>query len=280
MRGREVRRARKSGRALRLPLHRVSEAILLCVRHLLRSPRTQFRVLQGEPGFWSRRTNSGHKLDCAFCPDCGSRLWHQSSGHPGTLNIKGGTFDEPRGSVRSRAHLGGEQTPGRRRAGKRDLVSGRADKRVASTVATALPGGRSMKTIDHLILKVNDLEASVAFYRNVLGFVVEGRDGPFTVLRVQHAGFPAPARSLRDGRHGALRVRALAGGVRRSLHADPGPADSHMDPRSTPSAMKRGRIGRESGSQGNGSDGLFQRSEPSPDRESARTTLLFPDRIC
>lgn len=41
-----------------------------------------------------------------------------------------------------------------------------------------------MATLDHLILKVNDLEASVAFYTGVLGFAVEGRDGPFTVLRV------------------------------------------------------------------------------------------------
>lgn len=39
-------------------------------------------------------------------------------------------------------------------------------------------------SIDHLILKVNDLEQSVAFYRDVLGFVVECVDGPFTILRV------------------------------------------------------------------------------------------------
>ncbi|MFZ6645111.1 VOC family protein [Undibacterium sp. TJN25] len=38
--------------------------------------------------------------------------------------------------------------------------------------------------LDHLILKVNDLEASVAFYTGVLGFVEEGKDGPFTVIRV------------------------------------------------------------------------------------------------
>ncbi len=41
-----------------------------------------------------------------------------------------------------------------------------------------------MPTLDHLILKVNDLAASVAFYTEVLGFGDEGRDGPFTVLRV------------------------------------------------------------------------------------------------
>ncbi len=41
-----------------------------------------------------------------------------------------------------------------------------------------------MAALDHIILKVNDLDASLAFYSQVLGFVVEGRDGPFTVLRV------------------------------------------------------------------------------------------------
>jgi catechol 2,3-dioxygenase-like lactoylglutathione lyase family enzyme len=38
-------------------------------------------------------------------------------------------------------------------------------------------------TLDHIILKVNDLETSVAFYTTVLGFALEGTDGPFTVLR-------------------------------------------------------------------------------------------------
>ena len=40
-----------------------------------------------------------------------------------------------------------------------------------------------MATIDHLILKVNDLASSIAFYVDVLGFSLEGIDGPFTVLR-------------------------------------------------------------------------------------------------
>ena len=41
-----------------------------------------------------------------------------------------------------------------------------------------------MTTIDHLILNVNEVEASVDFYVNVLGFRLEGQDGPFTVIRV------------------------------------------------------------------------------------------------
>jgi catechol 2,3-dioxygenase-like lactoylglutathione lyase family enzyme len=41
-----------------------------------------------------------------------------------------------------------------------------------------------MATIDHIIVPVNDLEASVAFYTQILGFVLEGKDGPFTLIQV------------------------------------------------------------------------------------------------
>jgi catechol 2,3-dioxygenase-like lactoylglutathione lyase family enzyme len=41
-----------------------------------------------------------------------------------------------------------------------------------------------MAAIDHLILSVNEISSSVDFYVNVLGFKLEGRDGPFTVIRV------------------------------------------------------------------------------------------------
>ena len=38
--------------------------------------------------------------------------------------------------------------------------------------------------LDHLILRVNDREASVAFYTRILGFANEGERGPFSVVRV------------------------------------------------------------------------------------------------
>ncbi len=41
-----------------------------------------------------------------------------------------------------------------------------------------------MATLDHLILKVNDVTASVRFYQDILGFALEGTDGPFTIVRV------------------------------------------------------------------------------------------------
>jgi catechol 2,3-dioxygenase-like lactoylglutathione lyase family enzyme len=39
-------------------------------------------------------------------------------------------------------------------------------------------------TLDHLIVKVNDRQASVRFYTEVMGFGDEGEDGPFSVIRV------------------------------------------------------------------------------------------------
>ena len=38
--------------------------------------------------------------------------------------------------------------------------------------------------LDHLILPVNDVDTTVAFYEDVFGFTSEGTTGPFTVLRV------------------------------------------------------------------------------------------------
>ncbi len=58
-------------------------------------PRAAFRLTRGTPKFWSRATDSGHTLECAFCPDCGSRLWHQRRGTAETISVKGGSLDEP-----------------------------------------------------------------------------------------------------------------------------------------------------------------------------------------
>lgn len=57
-------------------------------------PQTALHVVQGAPKFWSRPTDTRHVLDCAFCPECGSRLWHQRRGSADTLSIKGGSLDK------------------------------------------------------------------------------------------------------------------------------------------------------------------------------------------
>jgi catechol 2,3-dioxygenase-like lactoylglutathione lyase family enzyme len=41
-----------------------------------------------------------------------------------------------------------------------------------------------MATLDHIIVPVAEIEASVRFYTDVMGFGDEGRDGPFSVVRV------------------------------------------------------------------------------------------------
>jgi catechol 2,3-dioxygenase-like lactoylglutathione lyase family enzyme len=41
-----------------------------------------------------------------------------------------------------------------------------------------------MADLDHIILTVNDRDESIAFYTGLLGLAHEGKDGPFSVIRV------------------------------------------------------------------------------------------------
>ena len=62
-----------------------------------------------------------------------------------------------------------------------------ASSEIASALDSIIHGatrGSGMPSIDHIIVKVDDLDASVAFYTTMLGFENEGTDGPFTLLRV------------------------------------------------------------------------------------------------
>jgi hypothetical protein len=58
-------------------------------------PRAEFRVTQGAPRWWTRSTDSGRRLRCAFCPTCGSRVWHEPEGGGDTVTVKAGSLDEP-----------------------------------------------------------------------------------------------------------------------------------------------------------------------------------------
>jgi hypothetical protein len=60
----------------------------------LAMPAGTIRVTKGTPKFWTRLANSGRRLRCAFCPDCGSRLWHEALDSD-YLSIKAGSLDEP-----------------------------------------------------------------------------------------------------------------------------------------------------------------------------------------
>lgn len=57
-------------------------------------PRDGFQVISGTPHFWIRKADSGNDVTCAFCPQCGSRLWHERSAAVGTVTIKAGSLDE------------------------------------------------------------------------------------------------------------------------------------------------------------------------------------------
>jgi hypothetical protein len=58
-------------------------------------PRASLRVTQGTPRWWSRQAESGRVIECAFCPDCGSRLWHQRAAMADLVTVKAGSLDEP-----------------------------------------------------------------------------------------------------------------------------------------------------------------------------------------
>ena len=57
-------------------------------------PRAGFRLTRGTPRFWTRIADSGRTLVCAFCADCGSRVWHEAPDTPLVVNVKAGSLDE------------------------------------------------------------------------------------------------------------------------------------------------------------------------------------------
>ena len=52
------------------------------------------RLKHGVTKSWTRGTDSGRRLRCVFCPDCGSRLWHEGEPPGPTVSVKGGSLDE------------------------------------------------------------------------------------------------------------------------------------------------------------------------------------------
>lgn len=66
---------------------------------------------EGVPRTFVRPTASGSTLECSFCPDCGTRLFHRRDAYADTLNIKGGAFDDtswlvPAGHIWTRSKQG------------------------------------------------------------------------------------------------------------------------------------------------------------------------------
>lgn len=50
-------------------------------------------VLSGTPKRFTRPAAVGGTLDCFFCPDCGTRVWHGDPARLDQISIKGGSLD-------------------------------------------------------------------------------------------------------------------------------------------------------------------------------------------
>lgn len=51
-------------------------------------------VTEGTPKTFRRSAASGNEVTCTFCPECGTRLFHATTGRPGKVNVKPGTLDD------------------------------------------------------------------------------------------------------------------------------------------------------------------------------------------
>ena len=58
-------------------------------------PKDAFRLARGTIKTFTRAADSGRPVTCAFCPECGTRIYHEANWLPGTLNMKPGTLDDP-----------------------------------------------------------------------------------------------------------------------------------------------------------------------------------------
>lgn len=54
-----------------------------------------FALLSGKPNVWTRPATLGGSIDCAFCPKCGSRVWHGNADTDEVVSVKGGSLDRP-----------------------------------------------------------------------------------------------------------------------------------------------------------------------------------------
>ena len=59
--------------------------------HTMRGLEERLGLTQGAVKSWTRPTDTGRRLRCVFCPDCGSRLWHERESEVlPTISVKGG----------------------------------------------------------------------------------------------------------------------------------------------------------------------------------------------
>jgi len=56
---------------------------------------TAFALTRGSPQRWCRPTDSGRTLNCYFCPNCGSRVWHGEAARDATLSTRAARLMSP-----------------------------------------------------------------------------------------------------------------------------------------------------------------------------------------
>ena len=93
-------RYRSVGAPLRIGLCYCSE----CQRHSGSAfsmsvilPEQSFELTSGSLKRFVRKADSGRNVECAFCPECGTRIFHRPEFLPGMINLKPGTLDDPSG---------------------------------------------------------------------------------------------------------------------------------------------------------------------------------------
>ena len=53
-----------------------------------------FRVIHGEPKTFASKSDTGRAKLGAFCPDCGTRIYHKPEWRRGKVSVKPGTLDD------------------------------------------------------------------------------------------------------------------------------------------------------------------------------------------
>ena len=67
-------------------------------------PEETFSLTRGTVRTFEGKAASGRAKTQAFCPDCGSRVFHRIEWRPGKLSVRGGTLDAPE-ALEPKVHL-------------------------------------------------------------------------------------------------------------------------------------------------------------------------------
>ena len=143
-----------------------------------------FALTRGEP----RALASSEHFVRYFCAACGTHLYGRDDlpvpPKVGSKLVSAmlGTLDHPE-KVAPRVHQWWSgRMPSVAQALELDTFEHGRISHPAERLSAAVSQGPAA-SLDHVILKVNDLAESVAFYTRILGFTVEGTEGPFTLVR-------------------------------------------------------------------------------------------------